>query len=97
MPRDDPYPYTYEIVPTMLDGAAYEAHIDLGAGVSCFRFSKEGYPIYMLWSDAGERALDFSRELSGQVRVTDARGQQSTQDSVALQLTEEPLFVEPLE
>jgi hypothetical protein len=51
----------------------------------------------MLWSDVGERAVDFSRELSGQVRGTDARGQESVQDAAALQLTEEPLFVEPLE
>lgn len=95
--RGDPYPYTYATAATKLKGAAYEGEADLGEGVSCFRFSKDGRPIYLLWSDVGERTVDLSRELSGQVRVTDAAGQQSTQDTAALQLTEEPLFVEPLE
>ena len=94
---DDPYPYTYAILPTMLEGAAYEANVGLGEGVTCFRLSRDGRPIYLLWSDAGERTVDLSAELGGQVRVTSAAGEQSTQDASVLVLTEEPLFVEPLE
>jgi hypothetical protein len=93
--RGAPYPYTYATVAAKLEDAAYEAHVDLGQGVSCFRFSKGGQPIYMLWSDAGELAVDFSSQLSGQVRVTNAAGQEGVQDAAALALSEDPLFVEP--
>jgi hypothetical protein len=94
--RDDPYPYTYESMPVMLEGAGYEGDVDLGEGVTCYRLSKEGHPIYLLWSDLGERTVDFSRELAGQVRVTSAHGVSSTEDAAALKVSEEPLFVEPL-
>jgi hypothetical protein len=93
--RGDPYPYTYAAVTTKLEGAAYEAHVDLGQGVSCFRFTKEGQPIYLLWSDLGERTVSLSLELSGQVRVTDATGQESVLDAAALPLTEGPILAEP--
>jgi hypothetical protein len=92
--RDDPYPYTYAVVPTMLENAAYEAHVDLGEGVSCLRFSRDDQSIYMLWSDRGGRTADLSGELGGQVRVTDAGGNESFADAASLPLTEEPLFVE---
>jgi hypothetical protein len=94
--RDDPYPYTYAVVPTILDAADYEAQVDMGQGVVCFRFSKDGQPIYMLWSSAGQRMADLSAEVRGQVRVIDAAGKESMQDAAALQLTEEPMFVQPL-
>jgi len=95
--RDDPYPYTYAMLPQMLKGTDYEAHVDLGPGVSCFRFSKEGQPIYLLWSERGQRTVDLSAELRGQVRTTDARGEQSLLDATALPVTEEPTLVEPLD
>jgi hypothetical protein len=94
--RGDPYPYTYATVPTKLEDAAYEAHVDLGAGVTGFRFSKDSRPIYMLWSDLGERTANLP-ELSGQVRATNMAGQESLMDAASLPLTEEPLLVEPLE
>jgi hypothetical protein len=93
--RDDPYPYSYPSVASMLENAAYEAEVDMGAGVSCYRLSAEGCPTYMLWSDRGEQTVNL-KELSGQVRVTDAYGQESFADAAALPLTEAPLFVEPL-
>lgn len=95
--RDDPYPYTYEVVASMLQDAVYEQHVDLGPGVSCFRFSRDDHRIYMLWSASGEQLIDFSGELSGQVRVTDAEGHESLQNAAELRLTEEPLFVEPMQ
>ena len=94
MGRGDPYPYTYPKIPQMLEAAAYEAHVDLGPGVSCFRFSRDGRPIYLIWSDRGEQTANL-HELSGQVRVTDSAGQQSIVDAAALAPTEEPLIVEP--
>ncbi len=94
--RGDPYPYTYESMPVMLEGAAYEGDVDLGEGVTCYRLSKEGQPIYLLWSDVGEGTVDFSREVAGQVRVTSARGVSGTEEAAALKVSEEPLFVEPL-
>jgi hypothetical protein len=92
--RDDPYPYTYATVATELEDAAYEARVDLGTGVSCHRFSRDGRPIYLLWSDQGERTVNL-HELGGQVRVTAAGGETSDRDAAALDLTEEPVFVEP--
>jgi hypothetical protein len=92
---NDPYPYTYEIVPRMLENAAYEANVDLGQAVTCFRLSKDGQPIYLLWSNAGEQTVDFSSQLNGQVLTTDAAGVQSIHEGSSLHLTEEPLFVEP--
>ena len=92
--RGDPYPYTYATLPAMLDGAGFETAVDLGPGVSCFRFSREGRPVYLLWSDRGKQTANL-HELSGQVRVTDAAGGESAQDASSLHLTAEPLFVEP--
>jgi hypothetical protein len=92
----DPYPYTYEFVPTMLEDALYEARIDLGPGVNCFKLLKSGSPIYLLWSDSGEMEVDFSSEVSGQVRVTYADGSHSEIAPDILQLTTESLFVETL-
>jgi hypothetical protein len=80
----------------MLEGAAYEAHVDVGQGVSCFCLSKGGGLIYMMWSDVGEQMVDLSGEVRGQVRVTNAAGEETVEDASALSLTEEPLFVEPL-
>jgi hypothetical protein len=94
--QGDPYPYTYETVPQMLDGTDYEGEVNLGDGVTCFRLSKGGQPIYWMWSDLGTRTADLSSELRGQVRITSAAGQQSTQDASALSLTEQPLFVEAM-
>ena len=95
--RGDPYPYTFEIIPTMLDGAAYEEHLDLGQGVTGFSFSKDGQQIFMLWSDLDEQVVDISSLLSGQVKVTDSNGEESVGDASAVQLSQEPLFVELLQ
>ena len=46
------------------------------------------------WSDHGERTVNL-HELTGQVRVTMAGGVTSDRDAAALDLTEEPMFVEP--
>ncbi len=94
--RGDPYPYTYATIPTMLDGFAFEARLDLGGGVSCFRFSRDGRQIYLIWSDQGDQVVSLPG-LDGQVRVTNMTGQESLLDTPALPLSEEPLFVEPLE
>jgi hypothetical protein len=94
--RDDPYPYTYELMPIILEGASYEGDVDFGQGVTCFELSKEGHPIYVLWSDLGELTVDLSVKMAGQVRVTNSRGDTSTGDATELNVTEEPLFVEPL-
>jgi hypothetical protein len=93
--RGDPYPYSHPHIPSKLEAAAYEAHVDLGPDVSCFRFSKDGRPIYLMWSDRGEQTVDLS-QVSGQVRVTNSAGQESVMDAAALHISEEPLIVEPL-
>jgi hypothetical protein len=57
----------------------------LGPDVSCFRFSKEGRPIYLMWSARGKQAADFSEE-SGQVRVTGGAGHEIIVDAAAVQV-----------
>lgn len=57
-------------------------------------FAKEGQPIYLLWSDQGERTVDLSGELGARARVTDAAGMETTMDANALPLTEEPLLAQ---
>jgi hypothetical protein len=94
--RDDPYPYTYALMPIMLEGVPYVGDVDLAEGITCFHLSKDGEPIYMTWSDMGDRTVDFSAHLSGRVRTTNALGEENPQDASALPLTEEPLFVESL-
>jgi hypothetical protein len=42
----DGYPYTYAIVPTMLEEAEYDSQIDLDVGVSCYKLMKETQSIY---------------------------------------------------
>ena len=92
----DPYPYTYEFLETQLDGAAFVNAPDLGSGIHCFEFSREGVPVYLVWSDEDERTIDFSAELPGQVSVIDAEEQHHTESASTLQLTPEPVLIEPL-
>jgi hypothetical protein len=92
----DPYPYTYAAFAAMLSDASYEAHLDLGPGVTGFRFSKDGQPIYMLWSDLGEVTADLSAEFDRQVQVTTASGEERVENAAAISLTEAPLLVELL-
>jgi hypothetical protein len=94
--RDDPYPYTYAAMPAKLQNAAYERHLDLGAGVTGFQLAREGQPIYLLWSEDGERTLDLSSYQGGQVRVTNAAGSETFANASAVPLAETPVFVEPV-
>jgi hypothetical protein len=95
--RDDPYPYSYAVMPAKLENAAYERHLDLGVNVTAFQLSREGQPVYLLWSEDGERTVDLSGYQGGQVRVTSAAGRETVADSSAVPLTEDPVFVEPLD
>ncbi|MBN2549918.1 MAG: hypothetical protein JXB15_12215 [Anaerolineales bacterium] len=92
----DPYPYTYAALAQKLASAAYEEQIDLGEGVNCYRFTKDNQTIFMCWSDQGERTIDFSNQLSGQVQATSGSGQQSSLEAAALPLTEEPILMEAM-
>jgi len=92
--RGDPYPYTYPTVATKLEGASYEAHVDLGQGVTCFRFSRDQQPVYLAWSDEGKQVVDFSAQLPGQVKLTDAAGATRLAEASTLELTAPPTFVE---
>jgi hypothetical protein len=92
---DDPYPYTYEILPTMIGNASFEGMINLGMGVTAYKFSNNGDIVYLLWSDLGDKTIDFSSELSGQVVITDSLGNLSVVDASSITLTQEPLFIQP--
>jgi hypothetical protein len=93
--RGDPYPYTFPHIAAALEATAYEAHVDLGEDVSCFRFSREKRPVYLIWSDRGEQTVDLP-EVSGQVRITDKAGNERVVDASELPLTEDPLIAEPM-
>jgi hypothetical protein len=49
----------------------------------------------MMWSDLGERTVEVSTQVSGQVAVTDATGETRVQEASNLTLTPDSLFVEP--
>ena len=71
----DPYPYTYPDMPVLLKDAEYEGLVELGSTLSCYKFKREGSsPIYALWSWEDDQVIDFSSEISGQVRVYDGKG-----------------------
>jgi hypothetical protein len=93
--RGEPYPYTYAFIPTILEDSAYEEHVNLGDAISCFRFSTGGQLIYLLWSDAGDKSVDLSQIINGQVSVIDFTGQENVQEASRVQLTEKPLIVKP--
>jgi hypothetical protein len=84
------------MLPTKLEGAGYEAILDLGPGVTCFRFSMNGNVVYLLWSDQGQRTVNL-HEINGQVRITSSRGEERISDASIITLTEEPIFVEPIQ
>jgi hypothetical protein len=91
---DGPYPYTYYIIPEMMQDAAYVGELSMGSGVSCYQFTRNGRGLYLIWSNSGNQTIDFSSTLVGQVHLTDSSGIESTQDASALPITDEPLFVE---
>jgi hypothetical protein len=91
---DDPYPYSYEILPNLLGDAAFEREVDLVEEVTVYQFLQEGKAIYVLWSDKGEVTIDFSSELSGEVTTINSAGLQTVVNSSAITLSEEPLFIQ---
>ncbi len=51
------------------------------------------WPIYLLWSDAGDRTIDFSGVLSGTVRCVAGRsGAEIAHETAALRVSEEPII-----
>ena len=90
----DPYPYTYEAMPAVLDEAAYDARIEMGENLNVHRMVKDGKPMYVVWTNSGTDTIDFSPWITGIVVITDGHGSQSTCPSSQLILSEEPLFIE---
>ncbi|MFQ5596189.1 MAG: hypothetical protein ACE5HA_18765, partial [Anaerolineae bacterium] len=93
----DPYPYSMPAMVEKLNGAAYEEAISTWQvqGVSVHRLSRDGVPVYVLYSDAGQQVIDFSSELAGQLQVTDGQGETQEVPATSLTVTEAPIFVEP--
>jgi hypothetical protein len=91
---DDPYPYTYAHVAGGLAGADFEGEVDLGGGASCYRFARDGRPVYMLWSDSGETSVDLTGQLTGAVRVVDSDGEALLDDAGAVPVGTTPILVE---
>lgn len=55
--------------------------------------TKPTWPIYLLWSDAGEKTIDFSSVLSGTVKCVAGRdGSETVQSAAALHVGEEPII-----
>jgi len=90
-----PYPYTYPDMPRLLLNAEYDSDIDIAGSIACYRFTRENaVPIYALWSWSGEQVIDFSSQISGQLRVHDGKGNEYTSKASTLKVTAEPIFVE---
>ncbi|MBI3949234.1 MAG: hypothetical protein HY314_02090 [Acidobacteria bacterium] len=54
--------------------------------------SKPTWPVYLLWSDAGERTIDFSSVLAGTLKCVEGRsGAETMQSATSLRITEEPI------
>jgi len=91
----EPYPYTYPEMPQLLKQAEYDTEVSIADGIACYRFRRTNdSPIYVLWSWSGTQVIDFSYEISGEVKVYDGKGSSATADASALAVTEEPVFVE---
>ncbi|MCD4775216.1 MAG: T9SS type A sorting domain-containing protein [Candidatus Aegiribacteria sp.] len=90
----DPYPYTYEAMPVLLDSAGYDTFVYLGDNLNVHKMIKREQPIYAVWTNFGTETIDFSSQISGELLTTDGHGNQTFQSSTSLFVTEEPLFVE---
>jgi hypothetical protein len=55
--------------------------------------TKPAWDVYLLWSEVGEKTVDFSGVLSGTVKCTTGRGGAETvQPAASLRVTEEPII-----
>lgn len=54
--------------------------------------SKPTWPVYLFWSEAGEKTIDFSSVLSGTMKCVAGRsGTETIQSAASLRITEEPI------
>ncbi len=67
--RKKPAFYTYKLMVSKLDGYTNLETIKLDAGVSAYRFTVEGKPVYVLWSKRGTRSVKISVD-SPQAKIT---------------------------
>ena len=63
-------------------------------GIKCHKLIRDQEPIYVLWQDQGTQTIDFSQELSGQIKVSDGQGASEVINSSSLEIGLEPVFVE---
>jgi hypothetical protein len=91
--QGDPYPYSHPGVTEALDGAAYQGPVDLGPGVSCHAFNRQGDPVYLIWADSA-REVDASAAMAGAIVVVDPDGTRTEGRAAALHVGPEPLVVE---
>jgi hypothetical protein len=89
----DPYPYTYFALSGLLENAVYVDKVDIGQGMQCYELMKGNVPIYLLWSDSGEKVVDISSLMSGSVSVTDGYGESWIADASSLSLTAVPIVL----
>ena len=90
----NPYPYTYEALPEILDEADYDSKINYGENLNIHKMIKNNTPMYIIWTDSGEETIDFRDELFGKLKCTDGHGNVKYCLSKELTVSEEPLVVE---
>ena len=83
---------TYQLMVQKLGGFTAAEGVNLGEGISAFRFSVRGNPVFVLWSDK-ERTLTLPMA-TPTVAVTDIAGVTRRMDAKAVTLTTSPVFVE---
>lgn len=67
--------------------------LNLGSGIYAYKFVVDEKPVYILWSDS-PKTMDFSFEITGNVKVTRTDGGTETRQSSDLEITESPVFIE---
>lgn len=83
--------YAYK---TMISKVDYFINVSkLADGQYKYNFTDRD-PVYILWCGSGNCSLPL--EISGQVNVTDYIGNETTTDASQINLTESPIFVQPI-
>lgn len=84
--------HTYQLMVRQLQGFTAVENLDLGAGISAYRFSRPSDDVYVLWAD--KEAVVKMPISPGRVTVTSTVGTSVEANSESLSVTTGPVFVE---
>ena len=95
---------TYKLTTSKMKGFKSVDQIrDLGDGVKAFSVEGLKNPLYVIWSDSGDKIIDLSKRIPGKVIITHIDESTEVQASSSISLTSgdklntsSPIFVEPV-